>query len=48
MHSGERDLIDFALGDGISLSPVQQAINWIIYSFDEAGELSYLMTRDQL
>lgn len=37
---GERDLISFALEDNVLLSPVQQAIDWIIYSSDETGELS--------
>ena len=46
MHADGQDLIDFALGDGILLSPVQQAIDWVVYSSDGAGELRCLVTCD--
>lgn len=41
VQTGECDLIRFALEDNISLPPVQQAIDWLIYSSDEAGKLHY-------
>lgn len=46
IRTAERDLIGFALEDGILLSSVQQAIDWIIYSSDESGELNYQVTCD--
>ena len=41
IYTDERDLIGFALEDNILLSPVRQAIDWVIYSSDEAGEFNY-------
>jgi hypothetical protein len=40
---GQQGLIDFALGEGLSLPSVQQAIDWFIDSSDNAGELSYVV-----
>lgn len=47
-NTNERDLIGFALEDNILLSPVQQAIDWVIYSSSEAGGFGYRVTCDLL
>lgn len=48
LRTGERDLISFALEDNVLLSPVQRAIDWVLYSSNEPGEIIYKLTCDLL